>query len=1134
MTDLDAATYPLTENGLIEASAGTGKTYTITNLVLRLLLGRGREPLPINQVLVLTFTIAAADELKHRIANRIIDARNAYRHGSEDPFLAALVSESEDTSRDTRLLRAASQMMDEASIFTIHGFCARVLGELAFESGILFDQDLNAERDELLQLAAEDYFRSHVLPLAPPARELALSLWQGPRELAQNSRGYLFREGLYLYPENLAPVDPDELIGRARGAMSGWVAGNLEAVITAADLKKRNNPVKRLPWIRSFFEADHVDLVSDNWSVYSQETLRAAMKKSSTMPEHPVLDDIDAIHRDIESLKAWFWYDSLLNLRQHIERQKQDGNKQTLDDLLIQTCDAVTRPGSRLPSILAERWPVALIDEFQDTDNIQYDIFRTVYPGATANQAFFMIGDPKQAIYSFRGADVFTYINARRSSKDIQTLSVNWRSTPSLVDATNHLFQRKGLFGNDADIPFKPASAAEQNRDKQITINGDSCPPYHLFVTGNVAATTNTDVALEEVMDYAAEEVVRLIGSDNETLIDGEPVDAGQIAFLVRRRKHARAAQLALQRRGIKSVYLTIESVFLQDTAYDLGLILQAVADPTSDRAVRAALACRLVQASAGEIHQLDDDITAHQRVLTEFREYHETWLTKNVAAMLNQLMNRRQLANKWLKQPDGERQLTNLRHLIELLQKRAIQAPGIFQLIKWFRAEQVEAESVDLEERQLRLESDENLVKIVTMHAAKGIEYDIVMIPMPVFGKHPYSGPVLFHKSRGSEYVAAMDLAKEPHHKKIRDEEERHEEMRLLYVALTRARYRCYIGVPKTKNLAKSAFAELLGLELSGKDYDLVAEMKDLELPGEGFEIQPVTSTSVTQFQASTPVEQPAVNLARPETIDNWRMHSYTGFASRFAEPHAITGFRDDDDVEDEPQANTRNRFSFRKGPRIGVALHSMLEDLDFTSTEQHNAICSRTIRRLGLEPEWLPVLEDWLVDILATPLGDIALNQVSTRDRLDEMEFHFPLSGANLIPFLNKKGYLSSGPAHVRLEGMMTGLIDLLFRHNGKFYIVDYKSNHLGNGFDAYTSDRLAEAMVQHHYPLQYLIYTTAVHRMLKRQLPSYDYDEHFGGVYYLFLRGMKGTGETGVYRARPAAEEILQFDELLGGAP
>lgn len=1144
MSDFSPQQISFDQNQLIEASAGTGKTYTITNLVLRLLLGRDtpwQRPLAISEILVLTFTIAATDELKHRVAKRIKEARSAFRHGTEDGFLQVLIDGSDDPKKDIKLLTAANQLMDEASIFTIHGFCARVLGEQAFESGGLFSQELNAERDQLLQLAAEDCFRRYIMPLPADERQIALSIWSNPDVLARKASNYLFRGSLRLNPQYDPEVTIEGVMNNVARVQKSWINEDIESLLTSSDLKKGSQPIKRLSQMMTACQDESLDLDSELWQIYAREKLTSSTKKNGNTPEHEVLDLISSINQDLPVVRSNLWHEMLGHISTLMTSHKQNWNKLTIDDLLSALETAVNEPESSLPETIAARWPIAMIDEFQDTDTIQHSIFSRVYNNSdhrTQQQTLLMIGDPKQAIYNFRGADVYTYINTKRGLTKPHNLNTNWRSTPALITATNRLFSQTEIFGNDSDIPFQPVLPAEPNAAMQITLEGKLCTPYQLFVAEDPEKFANIGEISEALMNHAAEQTVKLINGKHEAMVDDQPVNAGQIAFLVRRRKDAQLAQEALAARGVQSVYLTLDSVFLEDTAADLKLMLEAVLEPGNDQAIRAALASRLMQGAADEIDRLNHDVVLQQSVLIEFREYHRNWLENGIAPMMNAFIVRRGLAEKWLAQRDGERQMTNLRHLIEILQKQSELFPGMYQLIKWFGHEQQDAETVSSEERQLRLESDENLVKIVTMHAAKGLEYDIVMLPMPVFSKPKRSNqdPMLYHQEIENQYLAAVELAGDKENRNAGLREEFDEDMRLLYVALTRARYRCYIGMPKIQHFASSAVAKLFGQQDLKKPDSLLALIEQT-LPTELFEIVAADSSNITAYIDHSRASTLSPPQSRPIVADSWRVHSYTAVAARLTAPQdplQVTGYSDDDKSEGEATASTLNRFNFPRGPRVGVVLHSLMEDIDFADSIEHSRLCQRTLTRLGLDEEWAPVLESWLADMLAAPMGDHCLADISRPERLDEMEFHFPVSASGgLLKFLTDNGLIDSGNQNsLKLDGLMTGLVDLLYRREDRYYIVDYKSNYLGSTLESYSPGLLGQAMTSHQYHLQYLIYTVALHRMLKQKLQDYDYETHIGGVYYLFLRGLNPENACGVYQTKPQRALIEQLDSLLAG--
>jgi exodeoxyribonuclease V beta subunit len=1160
MNILQPENFPLEAQQLIEASAGTGKTYTITSLYLRLLLGRGtsgKRPLLVNEILVLTFTRAATEELRNRIRKRLVEAKLAFQSGqSDDRFLEHLIATSDDSHRDTRLLAAAIQLMDEAAIFTIHGFCARVLYQQSFETGVLFDQDLDGDRDQLLEMAAADCFRQAILTLPAFRRNIALGLWSDPETLLAATKGFLFRHQVTMLPA-ARDVKPGEetLLDNILEVKRLWLEDDLPGIIRNAGFKANRKCVKRLDDMTRFCRDENANDAEDLlWEYWSADVLADSIRAGKLVPDHPCLKLIDAVYQAkgvMEAIKSSLWQQVTRKVAENLSRYKADTNQLTLDDLLMQLYQAVTNDQT-FARELANRYPCAMVDEFQDTDDIQYGIFKAVYAGP-GPQSLFLIGDPKQAIYQFRGADVYTYINAKRDTGDnLYSLNTNWRSSEGLVDAVNTLFARRQIFDNDMDIPFLKVDPSEQAASLSFTVDGSQQKPFSLFLTTGESKALRKDDARSLSMQHAAEQVSKLLSlaSENTALINGTAVSAGQVAFLVRDKNDAQAARDALAERGIRSVYVTQESVFLQDTALDLKLILQAVLEPTNDRAIKAALATHLMQSSISEIEALSHDVILQQQVTQEFIDYHQLWATRDIAPMIESLIITRKIAEKWLGQADGERQLTNLRHLSELLQQRSAAAPGMHRLLKWFTRERITADTVTSEERQLRLESDENLVKIVTMHAAKGLEYDIVYIPFGGFWRAISRGePALFHRETGQGFETCIELGADTDHRAQAQRESIAEDMRLLYVAITRARHHCCLGIPNHSQLPKSALARLLNIVDAGNDPDEIIGTL-AQYSQELFSISSVTDTDITPLadSMSVPLVLPPPEL--PAIDDQWRLHSYTGVTRLIrtredsVEPVNISGFADDDaDVTDIVKpAEQFNRFTFPRGPRVGIALHSLLENLDFSSGEKarHEA-CGRCIKQIGIsndQDKWLPVLSVWLDDILSTPITQdesLRLTDISGKDRLNELEFHFPLNAdVTFLAALQENGYVQSARSLSTpgLQGMMTGLIDLIIRHQDRYYLIDYKSNYLGDQAESYAAKELEQAVTHHQYDLQYLIYCVALNRFLCSRLPEYEYAKHFGGVQYLFLRGMNGKTQAGIFFDKPDEQLLRMFDKALGG--
>ncbi|MBD3647668.1 MAG: PD-(D/E)XK nuclease family protein, partial [Pseudomonadales bacterium] len=565
----------------------------------------------------------------------------------------------------------------------------------------------------------------------------------------------------------------------------------------------------------------------------------------------------------------------------------------------------------------------------------------------------------------------------------------------------------------------------------------------------------------------------------------------------------------------------------------------------------RAALATPLLQCTAEEIDALNHNVMDQQRALEEFLDYHHRWANHDIAPMIESLISRRQIAEKWLGHPDGERQLTNLRHLAELLQERSEVAPGMHRLLNWFVRERADAETVSIEERQLRLESDQHLVQIVTMHAAKGLQYDVVMIPMAGFRFPARSGkPVLFHDTIGDSFTTIVDLTPDEDTLQRTRNEELAEDLRLLYVAITRARSKCYIGIPNMADILETAAARLFRLNQTDGTAEAIGHHLKTTFEEPLFRLESVgNEPPATQFDPKSEVRKLTAPPPRPVIRDSWRLHSYTGLtrmlpagtAARNLAP--IAGYGDDDEAITDYRRGGPSRFTFPRGPRAGIVLHELLERMSFQASDSEVVeACRKTLHRIGIDTDqtqWIDTLVAWVKDIVRTPMTEDAsafrLSDIDNDHCIPEMEFHFTIgSTSDLAGLMRRYNYLEELTVPVDTAGgIMTGLIDLVIEHEEQFYLLDYKSNYLGPDEADYDDTALADAITAHHYELQYLLYCVALHRYLGHKLDNYDYDRHFGGVFYLFLRGMTGQSGSGIFHDKPPAELIEQLDAMLGGS-
>ncbi len=742
---LEPLTLPLFGERLIEASAGTGKTFTIGALYLRLLLGLGQaaafpRPLTVEEILVVTFTEAATEELRGRIRSNIHALRIACVRGhSSDPLFAALMAEIGDLPEAAAQLLAAERQMDEAAIYTIHGFCQRMLTHNAFESGILFEQTLVQDELPLRRQACADFWRRHCYPLPLGVARAVSQEWSGPEALLSDLSGYLHGEAPTLRQppkdEETVLMRHEQIVARIDALKAQWQASaaDLEALISQSGVDKRSYSSKHLPnWLNKVGEwagqeTEDYQLPKE-LEKFRQSVLLEKTKKGEA-PRHPLFVAVDELFAEPLTLRDLIMARALSEIRLSIQQEKRQRAELGFDDLLSRLDAALqSAGGEQLALAIRQRYPVAMIDEFQDTDPQQYRIFQKLYVGRE-ECGLLLIGDPKQAIYAFRGADIFTYMKARSEVSAHYTLETNWRSSPAMVGSVNRLFaqvEKPFLFGQ---IPFIEVAAAAKNQELVFEWQNKPQPAMQFWLQpGDGAGVSDYQQLMARLCAAQIRDWLSAGQAGEAWLVKGgqrRHVQASDITILVRSRAEAALVRDALSALAIPSVYLSNrDSVFDTPEAKDLLWLLQAVLAPEQERTLRCALATGLLGLDALTLDGLNHNESAWDDLVNEFDEYRSHWLRRGVLPMLREVMAKRHLAENLLASPGGERRLTDVMHLGELLQEATAQLDGEHALVRWL-AQQIAQPNRQSDNQQLRLESDRHLVQVITIHKSKGLEFE-------------------------------------------------------------------------------------------------------------------------------------------------------------------------------------------------------------------------------------------------------------------------------------------------------------------------------------------------------------------------------------------------------------------------
>lgn len=1200
---LDPLTAPLDGLRLIEASAGTGKTWVIAALYVRAVLGHGGQPprMP-PEILVVTFTRDATAELRERIRGRLEEAAAAFHAGTAaDPFLARLLATYDDTdarARAARQLEVAAQWMDEAAIHTIHGWANRTLTRYAFDSGRAFGDAAEADQRAHVAEACRDYWRREVYPLAAPDFERVRDLFpEGPDELATVMMRLIGKHLTATVEGGGAPrltlaasleaafAGPLAALQAEREAWTAHCAAlqKLQPILKDA-LKGNFKAGKNLgEWITAlgrWASGEPLTLSTDDLRALGQDALAGILKAGKTLPAceaYAAAVRLADILEGMPSPLPVVLRHALEVLPPAIARAKERRGEIGFDDMLSELHRALSGPqGAHLAAALRAQLPLALIDEFQDTDPLQWAIFEAIYANGGN---LLLIGDPKQSIYGFRGADISTYFRARgAAASPALTLPRNFRATEPLVRAVNTLFARadditpEGAFGYGKDeggLRFQPVEA--QGRPEHLIEDGAVAPALVLALPPG-GDTLNKGAYQELMADAAGERVATwLVDGATARIRDGSGgerrVRPADIAVLVRTGSEADRVRAALRRRGLASVYLSDRlSVFATDEAGDLLHWLAALAEPGSDRALRAALATGSAGYAYAEIDRVGQDDLARDALIDLFTTASRLWRQRGILAAVRHLIHGLHVPARLASQDDAERRLTNLLHVAELLQQAAVHLDGEHALIRYLddaiqRHAETDGDSSGAAIQ--RLESEADLVRVVTVHKSKGLQYPLVVMPFASSFRDIADSDSAVEFERDGERILSL----EPDAKAIDAARQARvrEEVRLFYVAVTRAELACWIGAAavedgqsRVNGAPLSGLGRLLGggADLSGAQVREAAEALRAKESAIALVTLPA-EIPLTRTRGLPPVPTIAEALVvQAPRAPAWWLSSYSALvrgpgrggvdAGSAAEAVPLEEYREARPVV-ATEAPAADMHAFPRGPAFGSFLHYLLEwaalvgfERVCQDGERTRAEIARRAATAGLS-EWNDVLSTWLPGFLSAPLplpaGDhVALRQLAPARLRPEFAFMVEAKSvrlAQLDEIVTRHVFpgLARPPlTQSHVNGLLSGFIDLVFEHGGAWYTLDYKSNHLAPTSAGYTEAVMAEEMLAHRYDLQAALYLLALHRFLRARRADYDPARHIGGVVYPFLRGI-GEG-TGVVVARPAVAMLDALDALFAG--
>ncbi len=1116
--DFNASIVALKGSNLIEASAGTGKTYSIAILVLRMVI---EHKIPIQNILMVTFTKAAVAELEERV-RKFMRLAHKVAKGEEisDQTITEIVKKF-DSSEVLKALERAILFLDETSILTIHSFCQQTLNQFAFETQQLFGIDLLPDAQNIMTDEVNKFWRKYITNI--PLDLLVLLIQNG---FSRNKITSIVKEHLagkkYLffdesktnsclseeqYQSYLEQITQNgKLYKSSYDELLTYITNNVDELKEASE---KNSYARKglLPYLddpETFIE----QITAKKSTAYVQKIYPKVLEK---------VDELVLIELEQKEIISRFISDlychAIQEIGNGINLYKTRYNQINYDDLITKLHKALHKENNeKLIKCLQGKYQAVFIDEFQDTDKLQYEIFDKAFAD---NCTLFYIGDPKQSIYAWRKADIFTYFKAKNSVNELYGMNQNYRSSEVFIKSMNIFFKPISDFDTfffkdePNSIDYIPVNSPKNNTKGNLLFKNEIAVPINISQAKNKEDLNNFVVA--QIMDL-------LTNPNYQIEIKGKKrqIVPKDIGVLVRSKRQGKELKQALSQFGIPSITIDDSKVLQSPVANHLLYLLQAFLN-ISISAINKALLSPLTGFTEEQILHFNDEL-----IVEQFKKYKETWDKNGIYSAINEWIIDFNILKKLENTPNGERLNTNLFQLIELLHKNQSKKNlNNLELLSWLQRG-VEGMETDGDEYQQRIENDEDAIKIITIHSSKGLEYNIVFAPyLDLLSDQKHIENSSFRDVKSGNYLSAEKKQLNDEQLEEWKKQNEQENRRLIYVAITRAVYKCFIY--HNTYFTKSSLLTFIK-EIEKNPSELIEVNNNLKLED--------VKVYKTEKKAKSVKIIPKVNFSLNE--ENWRRMSYTMLrAEHLSQIKPKT----------KEAENDYDNFIFstlRKGAKTGNMLHYILENITFNDESRWNAEIKNAIDRFvpNQHEVYGSMLYQLLQNVLNTPIridGQVfCLSNVNPYKCINEFEFDFNIQ--NFQPQSLSALATENQEIDVRifseLEGMMNGKIDLFFEHENKFYVLDWKSNYLGDALEDYSSEKLNEAMNVNNYHLQYLIYTMAAKKYIKSRQSNFYYDKDFGGVIYLFLRGMRAGSQTGVFTYKPEWKTIAKMGLILEG--
>ncbi|XBC41147.1 MAG: exodeoxyribonuclease V subunit beta [Buchnera aphidicola (Nurudea yanoniella)] len=1160
ISNLDIINLPLSGKILIEASAGTGKTFSLVILYLRLILGLREnnkicKKLLIQEILVVTFTEHSKLEIKTRIKKYIKHFKKICekKENNNTIIFKDLLKKIKNPEKAIFILTQAEQSINELAVYTIHEFCYKSLNINKFCSNIFFQNKIIKNEYSLYLKFSNEFWNEYFSRMPKNILQIIIKYFKNPNTLLKNIYPFLSnynsRKKELSKKPNIVQLY-EILVKNIKNFKKQWIDNYKQIFqsIKNSDINKRSYNKSNLSrWMNiikkwTMEETKNFDFPKE--LKYFQNSYLTKKTPNGEKPQNKIFQITENFLKTKFSLKSSFLIESILHIKKKFNKEKKIQGTFEFEDLIQFLYQALYKKNENISKIIKKKYPVLLIDEFQDTNYQQYKIFEKIY--ALEKDLFILIGDPKQAIYEFQGANISSYIKIKKNIKQLYQLKINWRSSKEMVDSVNLLFSRSKNPFLSPDIKFISTKSIYKEKKIIFKVNKKIQPAMRFFLNKDIKITQNDYInwIINVFRNYISLWINE--GKNGNAVIqknkNRKNISLKDICILVNNKREAYVMQNALNKVNIPSEYFSKrESVFHSHDALELLWIFQAILNPTNEYTLKKAISTNIINKSFEDIDSITKKHVFWSNLINIFNNYLLIWNKFGIICVIREIIIKFKTKEKNNFFTENSPNLKKILYIGELLEIRFEKIKKKHLLILWFKRKIKEKNDIP-DTDYIPLNHDKNQIKIVTIHKSKGLEYPIVLIPFFIISKK-YEKNTLRINNNNKSYI-------------IEERKELSKNMRLLYVALTRAIVHCCIGIALIKNERKTTKNYYLNsyknaldyiIKLKRKNYDdnLYEILSKIHYNNKNIEV----TCQLPNFHNSHVKIQKKYTKPKNKKFTrileyNCNITSYSQLKKKYNNQKLFRKNYDSIFSNIDIQKKHKNiteittPYNFPKGKIFGIFMHEIFKEINFHENI-HTQWILQKLKQHKFDKKLSKPLKNWIYTILNASLNknNLSLSQLNPKNYVKELNFFLSIKNKLTEKKINKIINLSNislqSPYKISInpiKGILNGSIDLVFKWKTKYYLIDYKSTHLGHKKSDYTEEKIKRSIKRNYYDLQYQLYSIALHKYLMQRIKNYSFHKHFGGIYILFLRAIDNKNQnSGIFFTIPNLTTIQKLNNI-----